>query len=103
MRRLPVILLRYGRGQRTDARLKKRIVRTVIQEVIPDIDSERAEIVLVVLWRGGTQTELRLPRCRRGQRNSTSLDIVAAGQQFVLIATDDLIAGLLYRNKQQHQ
>ena len=30
----------------TDARLKKRIVRTVIQEVIADIDAEAAEIVL---------------------------------------------------------
>jgi hypothetical protein len=32
----------------TDARLKKRIVRTVIQEVVADIDDAAAEIVLVV-------------------------------------------------------
>ena len=32
----------------TEARLKKRIVRTVIHEVIADVDSEAAEIVLVV-------------------------------------------------------
>src|SRR5947207_11173618 len=35
----------------TDARLKKRIIRTVIHEVIADIDPEAAEIVLVVHWR----------------------------------------------------
>jgi hypothetical protein len=83
----------------TDARLKKRIVRTVIREVIADIDAEAGVIVLLIHWMGGTHTELRLPRRRRGQRNSTAPDIVAAVRQLILIANDDLIAGLLNRNK----
>ncbi|HEY6619113.1 MAG TPA: hypothetical protein VIY68_06195 [Steroidobacteraceae bacterium] len=37
----------------TDARLKKRIVRILIQEVIADIDQEAAEIVLIIHWMGG--------------------------------------------------
>ena len=61
----------------TDARLKKRIVRTVIHEVIADIDQAAAEIVLVVHWVGGAHSEIRLPRRRRGQRNSTSADAIA--------------------------
>jgi DNA invertase Pin-like site-specific DNA recombinase len=83
----------------TDARLKKRIVRTVINEVIADIDAEATEIVLLIHWMGGAHTELRLPRRRGGQRNSTSPDIVDAVRQLVLIANDDLIAGILNRNK----
>jgi hypothetical protein len=83
----------------TDARLKKRIVRTVINEVIADIDADAAEIVLLIHWMGGAHTELRLPRRRRGQRNSTSPDIINAVRQLVLIANDDLIAGILNRNK----
>ena len=79
----------------TDARLKKRIVRIVIHEVIADVDSEAAEIVLVVHWIGGVHSEIRLPRRRRGQRNSTSADVIAAVRQLVLIANDDLIAGIL--------
>jgi DNA invertase Pin-like site-specific DNA recombinase len=82
----------------TDARLKKRIVRTVIHEVVADIDAEAAEIVLLVHWIGGVHTEVRLPRRRRGQRNSTSADVIAAVWQLVLIANDDLIAGTLNRN-----
>jgi hypothetical protein len=82
----------------TDARLKKRIVRTVIHEVIADIDPEAAEIVLVIHWIGGVHSELRLPRRRRGQRNSTSADVIAAVRQLALIANDDLIAGILNRN-----
>jgi hypothetical protein len=75
-----------------DARLKKRIVRTVIREVIADIDAEAAEIVLIVHWMGGVHTELRLPRRRKGQRNSTASDVIAAVRNLVLIANDDLIA-----------
>ena len=82
----------------TDARLKKRIVRTVIQEVVADIDDAAAEIVLVVHWIGGVHSEMRLPKRRRGQRNSTSADVIAAVRQFVLIANDNLIAGILNRN-----
>jgi DNA invertase Pin-like site-specific DNA recombinase len=82
----------------TDARLKKRIARTVIQEVVADIDDEASEIVLLIHWTGGVHTELRLPKRRRGQRNSTSADILAAMRQLVLIASDDLIAGILNRN-----
>jgi len=83
----------------TDARLKKRIVRTLIQEVIADIDAEAAKIVLVIHWMGGVHTEIRLPRRRKGQRNSTSPDIITAVRHLVLIASDDLIAGILTRNK----
>jgi hypothetical protein len=82
----------------TDARLKKRIVRTVVQEVVADIDDEASEVVLLIHWIGSLHTELRLPKRRRGQRNSTSDDIIAAIRQLVLIASDDLIAGILNRN-----
>ena len=70
----------------------------MIQEVIADIDAEAGEIVLVVHWMGGAHTQLRLPRRRRGQRNSTAPDIIDAVRQLVLIGNDDLIAGLLNRN-----
>jgi DNA invertase Pin-like site-specific DNA recombinase len=82
----------------TDARLKKRIVRTIIHEVVADIDDAAAEIVLVVHWIGGVHSEMRLPKRRRGQRNSTSIDVTTAVRQLVLIANDDLIAGILNRN-----
>lgn len=60
----------------TDARLKKRVLRTVFHEVVADIDDAAAEIVLLIHWVGGAHSELRLPKRRRGQRNSTSADII---------------------------
>jgi DNA invertase Pin-like site-specific DNA recombinase len=86
------------RAPETDTRLKKRIVRTVIREALADLDDATAEIVLTIHWIGGAHTELRLPRRRRGQRNSTSSDIVTAVRQLSLILKDDVIAGVLNRN-----
>ena len=82
----------------TDARLKKRIVRTVIHEAVADLDERTAEIVILVHWVGGAHTEHRLPRRRRGQRNSTPADVVEAVRGLALIMKDDVIAGILNRN-----
>ena len=82
----------------TDARLKKRIVRTVIHEAIADLDDATSEIVIVIHWVGGAHTEHRLPRRRRGQRNATPADLVEAIRTLALIARDDVIAGILTRN-----
>ncbi|WP_246376525.1 MerR family transcriptional regulator [Gluconacetobacter aggeris] len=70
----------------------------MVQEVVADLDTETAEIVLAIHWAGGIHTELRLPRRRRGQRNSTGADIIAAVRDLVRIANDDVIASLLNRN-----
>ena len=71
-----------------DDRLKKRIVRTLIEEVVVDVDGGAGEIILHIHWKGGVHTELRLPRRRRGQINHTSKDIVAVVRS---------LARLLYR------
>ncbi len=82
-----------------DVRLKKRIVRTLIHEVVVDVDAEAAEIILIIHWKGGVHTELRLPRRRRGQcRHHTSKDIIEAVRVLVRVCPDELIAGLLNRN-----
>src|ERR1700737_709420 len=82
----------------TDARLKKRIVRTLIREVIADIDAEAAQIVLVIHWRGASHTATRPPLRPWAGGKSTHPDIIAAVRQLVLIANADLIAGTLNRN-----
>ena len=46
----------------TSVRLKKRIVRTLIEEVLVDVDSSASELILTLHWKGGARTELRLPR-----------------------------------------
>ena len=81
-----------------DRRLKKRIVRELIREVIANVDTASGEIVLVIHWKGGMHTELRLPRRKRGQSTATSKDAVVAVQVLARICTDQMIAGVLNRN-----
>jgi len=82
----------------TDARLRKRIVRAVIREIVADVEAAVGEIILVIHWMGGVHTELRIPRRRRGQRNGTSEDVIEAVRVLARICSDDLIAGILNRN-----
>jgi hypothetical protein len=83
----------------TSARLKKRIVRTLIEEVLVDIDSSQAELILTLHWKGGVHTELRLPRRRRGQCSTqTSRELIDAITVLARIASDDMIASVLNRN-----
>jgi len=83
----------------TDVRLKKRIVRTLIHEVVADVDSAVGEVILVIHWKGGVHTELRVPRRRRGHNNGhTSHAVVEAVGALAHICSDDLIAGILNRH-----
>ena len=83
----------------TDHRLKKRIVRTLIQEIVADVDAEAGEVILIVHWQGGVHTELRLPRRRRGQNaRHTAKPIIDAVRVLARIGSDDRIAGTLNRN-----
>jgi hypothetical protein len=87
------------RSPHADVRLKKRLLRTLIHEIVVDVDAEAGEVILVIHWKGGVHTELRLPRRRRGQsRTHTSRDIVEAVRVLARICPDDLLANVLNRN-----
>ena len=82
-----------------DIRLKKRIVRTLIHEVVVDVDPSAGEVILVIHWKGGVYTELRLPRRRRGQNSAqTSKAIIDTVRVLTRICPDEVIAGVLNRN-----
>jgi DNA invertase Pin-like site-specific DNA recombinase len=83
----------------SDARLKKRIVRTLMREIVVDIDTAASEVILVIHWSGGIHTELRLPRRRRGQNSrQSSPQLIDAVRILANLCSDDLIAGTLNRN-----
>ncbi len=62
------------------------------------IEMCRVVDTVLVHWAGGVHAELRLPRRRRGQRNSAPLETVEAIRRLALIAHDNVIAGVLNRN-----
>jgi hypothetical protein len=90
---------RVWNDPKSDPALKKRIVRTLIEEVVADVDSEAGEILLVIHWKGGIHTEVSVPRRRRGFNNGhTDKGLVEAVSMLAKICSDDLIAGSLNRN-----
>lgn len=84
--------------ENTDTRLKKRIVRTLIREVVAGVDSATGHVELVVHWHGGIHTKLSVLRRRRGMAGSTSSNIVEAVRILSRVSNDATIAGWLNRN-----
>ncbi len=85
-------------SKQCDERLKKRIIRLLIKEILVDLDEPRGEIQLTIHWHGGVHTELVVPRKKRGSATRTDTDIIEAVRSLVLIANDEQIAGVLNRN-----
>jgi len=59
--------------------LKKRIVRTVVEELVVDEDEEAGTLGFVVHWKGGCHTAYEMARPRAGQGERTSqedIDII---------------------------
>lgn len=82
----------------TDMRLKQRIVRILIREIVADIDEEKREVVLLIHWSGGRHTELRFPKNRVGEHgHRTSMEAVDVVRQMAGLFPDKEIAGTLNR------
>jgi len=82
----------------TDMAMKKRIVRTLIEEVLVDVDEEQALIDVVIHWAGGCHTTLQVKKNRTGQHQySTSRDVVELVRDLAHVASDREIARILNR------
>jgi hypothetical protein len=83
----------------TDAmQLKQRIVRLLIQEIVVDIDEDKAQVVLMIHWVGGRHSELRLHRPRQGEHdNATRQDADLLVRRMAGQWPDGEIAGTLNR------
>ena len=83
----------------TEQRLQKRIVRSLIHEILVDVDTAASEVVLVIHWIGGVHTEVRVPRRRRGQNSThTARETIDAVRALARICSDTMIANVLNRN-----
>jgi DNA invertase Pin-like site-specific DNA recombinase len=82
----------------TDMRLKQRIVRILIEEIVADVDAERAEVILLIHWTGGRHSELRLSKNQTGRHSRcTSLEAIEIIRRMAGRFPDDQIAATLNR------
>jgi DNA invertase Pin-like site-specific DNA recombinase len=60
-----------------DARVKQQLVRTLVEEIVVDVDDATREIVLVIHWRGGQHSEVRARKPRTGDHRQRTTDEAA--------------------------
>jgi DNA invertase Pin-like site-specific DNA recombinase len=60
------------KAPRTTMRARQRLVRALITEIIVDIDDAAGEIVLVIHWRGGQHSALRVRKPRTGEHGCST-------------------------------
>lgn len=78
--------------------LKKRVLRTVIEEIIVDVDEPASELVFTVHWAGGVHTSMRVKKNRSGQHGRrTDREVVDLIRELALIRSDASIALILNR------
>ena len=63
--------------------LKKKIVRTVVEEVIAYVDEEGQRFRFVIHWKGGTHTEFEMDKLGSGGRRRQKQHIKAPEQQLI--------------------
>jgi hypothetical protein len=82
----------------TDMRLKQRIVRILIEEIIADVDDAASEIVLLIHWTGGRHSELRMKKNLTGRHSRcTNLETIEVLRRMSGRFPDDQIAATLNR------
>jgi excisionase family DNA binding protein len=59
-------------------RCRQQLVRALVNEIIVDIDEAAREIVLIIHWKGGQHSELRLRKPRTGEHACSTSDAALA-------------------------
>jgi DNA invertase Pin-like site-specific DNA recombinase len=82
----------------TDMRLKQRIVRILIEEVVANVDKDKEEVILLLHWAGGRHSELRVKKNGTGHhQRCTSVEAVEVVRQMSGKFPDEEIAATLNR------
>ncbi len=90
-------LMRAWQSPGTTPETRKKIIRTVISEIIIDIVGDTLE--LVIHWQGGDHTRLAIRKNRAGQsRWATDVDVVDLVRALARQMPDHTIAALLNRS-----
>lgn len=79
--------------------LKKRVLRTVINEVVVDIDHDSGYIEMKIHWAGGVHSPLRVRKNQVGRNgNATDADVVELVRELAKGWSDGYVASMLNRS-----
>jgi len=82
----------------TTMRTKQQLVRALVEEIVVDVDDRTREVVLVIHWRGGRHSELRVRKPQTGEHTKRASDEVDAMiREMATRWSDENIAATLNR------
>lgn len=91
-------LPRLWTSSKTTNEIRKRIIRTAIEEIIADVNNEKTLVLLDIHWVGGVHTTLHVKKNKIGQhRKSTDESTIELVRQLAKQLADKAIAPLLNR------
>jgi len=67
-------LLAAWNAPKVSMRARQQLLRTLIVDIIADVDDETREVILTIHWRGGQHSELRVRKPRTGEHGRTTAD-----------------------------
>lgn len=81
-----------------DAGVKQRLIRTLIEEIVVDVDDDASELIFLIHWRGGRHSELRTKKPKSGNhKRETSANALALIRGMAGQWPDEHIAATLNR------
>jgi hypothetical protein len=79
-------------------RARQQLLRTLIADIVVDVDDDAREVVLTIHWRGGQHSELRVRKPRTGEHGcATPEDALAVMRSMAGRWSDEHIAASLNR------
>ena len=89
---------RAWKAPTTNMRTKQRLLRTLVEEIVVDIDDAKREIIMTVHWRGGQHSELHIKKPATGEHSRrASDDALALVREMAGRWSDEHIAATLNR------
>jgi DNA invertase Pin-like site-specific DNA recombinase len=86
------------KSPQTTMRTRQRLVRALITEIVADVDETAREVVLVIHWKGGQHSELRVRKPKSGEHSCrTSEEALAVMRSMAGRWSDQDIAASLNR------
>lgn len=82
----------------TSMRARQRLVRTLIRDIVADVDDEAREVVLTIHWQGGQHSQLRVKKPKTGEHGCrTPEEALAVMRSMAGRWSDEHIAASLNR------
>lgn len=82
----------------TSTSTRQRLIRALVEDIVVDLDEAAHEVELVIHWKGGRHTRLRVPKPRSGEhRRRASEEVFAVVRSMAGRWNDEHIAASLNR------